>query len=136
MHEKEIKSVQYQTRSAFAELQILRKQNLSSQNAMKQEVIDLRAKCKKLEDELNIARDNSHENDLIEKNFQWAQENNELRAELVKTEQVAIDAKIKTAEKSALNDKLNHEIYELKKRIEVYKKTMQKYKSTISKSVS
>ena len=136
LHEKEIRSIQNQTRAAYAELQNLRKSNIKTQNILQNEIMNLRQKLDKLSMELQSSKDNSKEKELLEKNFQWAKDNNELRAELVKTEQIAITAKLQAADIASNNDKLKHQLHEYKKQIHYYKKMVQKNKQKDSKSRS
>lgn len=132
-HEKEVRSIQHQTRAAFAELQNLRKNNIKNSSVLEEEVQKLKEKCRGMEREVEEAKKGREE--LIEKNIKWAQEHNEQREEIIKIEQTAIDAKLHVANLWSLNDKLKFTLNEKNKEISKLKYYIQKYKIELPKVV-
>lgn len=131
LHEKEIKSLQNQTIAAFAELQKLKKSSLTTVSTHDEEFKKMKEKQSILERDLEqLKREND---DLLIKNMNWAQENNELMSELSKTEQIAIDSKLHVANIASANDKLMFKINELNKDIKEKIKEIQKLKYYINK---
>lgn len=68
--------------------------------------------------------------------IKWAQDNNDLRAELVKTEQVAIDAKLQVADLHEQNEQLKHRMYENTKKLKSYYDYIEKLKKKANSSMS
>lgn len=66
-HEKEIRSIQNQTRAAFSELQLLKKNNAKLIEAKDQEILKFRDKCNKLEDEIEDVKNKNRDEELIGK---------------------------------------------------------------------
>lgn len=87
----------------------------NKEETLEQELLKIREKCLQHEETIDYLKKNNHEEDLMEKNVKWAQENNDLRSELIKIEQTAIEGKVIIANLASVNDQLKHIIQEKNK---------------------
>lgn len=112
---------------------LLIKKSEKKEETLGQELLKIREKWIQHEATIDDLKKNNHEEDLMQKNVKWAQENNELRSELVKIEQTAIEGKVIIANLASLNDQLKHVIQEKNKEITRWNYYIKKYKIDLPK---